>query len=99
MALESLLVDSERVNIFHCYLTLLLVSSMQRIRQFVILELSSILPSCAYFESECLEEFVLSYLNLLVLELVLVEIQRIRDRRSPIPVVEYKFVAEAHQFN
>ena len=64
--------------------------------EFVNPELSSFLPSPAYFYSEYLEKLFLSLLILLVVALVLVEIQRIRDGCPPIPVVEHKLVAEAH---
>ena len=66
-----------------------LSTSVQRIRQLVVPELPSILPSRADFEFEFLEELFLSWLLLLVVELVLVEIQHIRDGRSPNPVVEH----------
>ena len=36
---------------------------------------------------------------LLVDELVLVEIQSIRDKRPVVPIFEQKFVAEAHRYN
>ena len=54
----------------------------QRVRQPVVLELSSFVPSRAYFEFWCLEKRFLACQNLLVVALVLVEIQRIRDGRS-----------------
>ena len=73
-----------------------LLTPVQRIRQLVILELSSFLLSRACFESEFLDELFLSKLILLVVELFIVEIQRIRDGRSQIPVVEHKLVAAAH---
>ena len=42
------------------------------------------------------KRFLLSQLILLVVELVLFEIQYIRDGRPPIPIFEHKLVAEAH---
>ena len=66
-----------------------------RLRHLVVPELSSFLLSSAYFGSEHLEELFLSGQILLAVELVLVEIQHIRDVRSPNPVVEHKLVTEA----
>ena len=71
----------------------------KRIRRPVILELSSFLPSRAYFVSEHLEALLPSLINLLAVALVLVEIQRIRDGRLPIPIFEHKLIAGAHQYN
>ena len=69
---------------------------VHRIRQLAIPELSSILPFREYFQSECLGMLSLSWQTLLVVELAPFEIQHIRDRRSPNPVVEHKLVAEVH---
>ena len=77
---------------FHDFLS----TYVQRIHLLVFLELSSFLTFRAYFGSESLEELFLSRLILLVVELVLVEIQHIRDVRSPNPVVEHTLVAKAH---
>ena len=68
----------------------------QRLRQLVVLELSSFLPFRAYFGSEYLGEPFPSLIFLLVDELVLVEIQHIRVVRPVKPIFEQKLVAEAH---
>ena len=57
----------------------------------MILELSSFLPSHVYSVSG-----FLGTLFLLVANLVLFEIQSIRDGRLVIPIFEHKLVAEAH---
>ena len=64
---------------------------VQRIRRLVVLELSSFLPSRENSVPESLEALFPSQKILLV-----VEIQKIRDGRPPIPIFEHKLVAEAH---
>ena len=70
-----------------------------RIRQLVVLELSSSHPIRVYFVFEFLGEVFPSEIILLVDELVLVEIQYIRDGRRPIPIFEHKLVAGAHRYS
>ena len=77
---------------FHDFLKFFVV----KLRQLVVLGLSSFLPFRAYFGSEYLEELFLSSLILLVNELVLVEVQCIRVVRPVLPIFEHKLVAEAH---
>ena len=69
---------------------------MLRIRELVVLALSSFLSFRAYFGSEYLGELSPSKIVLPVDELVLVEIQHIRVVRPVIPIFEHKLVAEAH---
>ena len=77
----------------------LLSVSALRLRQLVVLELSSFLPFRAYFGFEYLGEPFPSLIILLVDKLALVEIQRIRVVRPVIPIFEHKLVSEAHQYN
>ena len=67
-----------------------------RLRQLVVLELSSFHPFSAYFGSEYLGELFPSEIILLVDVLVLVEIQHIRVVRPVIPIFEQKLFAGAH---
>ena len=64
-----------------------LLISVLRIRQLVVLELSSFLPFRACFGFEYLGELFLSWTILLEAELVLFEIQCIRDGRPVIPIL------------
>ena len=73
----------------------ILSSSALRIRQLVVLKLSSFLPIRVYFESEYLKEIFPSEIIVLVVEIVLIEIQYIRDGRPPNPIFEHELVAEA----
>ena len=65
-----------------------------RLRQLMVLEISSFLPFRAYFGFEYLGELLLSQTILLVAELVPVEIQKIRVVHPVIPVFEHKLVAK-----
>ena len=67
-----------------------------RLRQLVVLELSSFHPFRACFGFEYLRELFPSKTILLVAELVLVEIQCIRFVRPVITILEHELVAEAH---
>ena len=67
-----------------------------RLRQLVVLELSSFFPFRACFGFEYLGEPFPSQIILLVDELVLVEIQYIRVERLVFPIFKHKLVAAAH---
>ena len=82
-----------------CIAPSLSLCSVQRIRRLVILELSSFLQSRVYFVSEFLEALFPSKIILLGCEIVLFEIQNIRDGRPPITIFEHKLVAEIHRYN
>ena len=56
----------------------------------MILEFSSFLTSRVHFVSEFLESLFPSEMILLVVEIVLFEIDKIRDGRPPIPVFRAK---------
>ena len=60
-----------------------------RIRQLVVLQLSSFLPSRVYFAFEYLGELFPSLTILLVDEVVLFDIQFFGDGRPPIPIFEH----------
>ena len=62
-------------------------------RTFLALVISTIHE---YFVFEYLEALFLSQVILLEIEIVLFEIQHIRDGRLPIPIAEHEFVAEVH---
>ena len=87
LATEKCVFVLSRVCLLYCVL---------RLRQLVVLELSSFLTFRAHFESEYLGEPCPSQIILLVDELVLVEIQYIRVERPVTPIFERKIVAEAH---
>ena len=70
-----------------------------RLRQLVVLELSSFFPFRAYFGSEYLGEPFPSEIILPVDELVLVGFQHIRVVRPVIPIFQHKLVAGAHRYN
>ena len=76
----------------HCFLFIFAL----RLRQLVVLELTSFLPFRACFGSEYLGEPFSSEIIFLVDELVLVEIQHIRVVRLVIPIFDHKLVAEIH---
>ena len=67
-----------------------------RIRQLVVFDLSSFLPTHEYFVFEYLGKLFLSLIILLAGQLVLFEIQYIRDGRAVIPIFERRLVAAAH---
>ena len=67
-----------------------------RLRQLVVPELSPHFSHLVHISNEFLEVLSLSCPTLLVVEIVLFEIQHLRDGRSPNPVIEHKLVAEAH---
>ena len=67
-----------------------------RLRQLVVLELSSFLPLRAYFGFEYLGEPFPSWAILLAAELALVEIQYIRVLHPVNPIFEHELVVEAH---
>ena len=69
---------------------------VMRIRQLVVLQLSSFLPSRVYFVFEYLGELFPSLTILLVDQFVLFDIQFCGDALPPIPIFEHKLVAEAH---
>ena len=94
--LQFLYLWSESLYLFHDFLS----TSVQRICQHVILELSSFLPSRVCFGFEFLEElFSFMTISSCSRPCSLDENQHFRGRCFPNPVVEHKLVTEAHKYN